>query len=398
MIHRRALLAGTAAALAMPKFALAADGVIKVGVFVPLSGAAASWGLGAKWMGEQAAAEINSKGGIKVGGKTYTVESVAYENGYNSAEGGKAAQAMLNRDGVRFIIQGIGTAPVKALQSLSERTGALLMQIAWGKSVKGPQAPLTFTNSNTPFELFGPLFDLVKRKHPEAKTVALLNPNDATGQEVEDEAVKQYKARGYTILASTWYERGTTEFQPIVTKLAQTKADIMDLSGAPPADSGTVYRELAVQGWKGVKVQSSGTGADAMVKVGGTAVEDVYMGNAADFGGPTATDIQRKLNEGALKALNEPANILHMGAWDGLMAVKAGIEAAGSLDPKQVAKALPNVIFESSYGPTAFGGKETYGSPQQMLVPVIVTQIKNGKTVEIERILPEELKARLAKR
>jgi branched-chain amino acid transport system substrate-binding protein len=397
MIRRRTLLAGSTAALAMPFVARAAD-VLKVGVFVPLSGAAASWGLGAKWVGEQAAAEINAKGGIKAGGKIYTVESIAYENGYNSAEGGKAAQAMLNRDGVRFIIQGIGTAPVKALQSLSERSGALLMQIAWGKSVKGPQAPLTFTNSNTPFELFGPLFDLIKRKHPEAKTVALLNPNDATGQEVEEEAAKQYKARGFNILASTWYERGTTEFQPIATKLAQTKADIMDLSGAPPADSGTVYRELAVQGWKGIKVQSSGTGADAMVKVGGAAVEDVYMGNAADFGGPTATAIQRKLNEGALKALNEPLNILQLGAWDGLMAVKAGIEAAGAADPKKVAKVLPEIIFESSYGPTAFGGKETYGSPQQMLVPIIVTQIQKGQTVEIERIMPEELKARLAKR
>lgn len=398
MIRRRALLAGTTAALATPFIARAADPVLKVGVFVPLSGAAASWGLGAKWVGEQAAAEINGKGGIKADGKTYTVEVIAYENGYNSAEGGKAAQAMLNRDGVRFIIQGIGTAPVKALQSLSERTGALMMQIAWGKSVKGPQFPLTFTNSNTSYELFGPLFDIVKRRHPGIRTVALMNPNDATGQEVEEEAVKQYKARGFTVLASTWYERGTTEFQPIVTKLAQTKADVMDLSGAPPADSGTVYRELTVQGWKGVKVQSSGTGADAMVKVGGASVEDVYMGNAADFGGPTATATQRKLNEGALKTLNEPVNILHMGAWDALMAIKAGIEASNSIDPRKVAKTLPEIVFESSYGPTAFGGKDLYGSPQQMLVPIIVTQIQNGRTVEIERIMPEELKTRLAKR
>lgn len=375
-----------------------ADEVLKVGVFVPMSGAAAGWGLGAKWVGEQAAQEINDHGGIKAGGKTYKVESIAYENGYNSAEGSKAAQAMLNRDGIRFIIQGIGTAPVKALQSLSERQGALLMQVAWGKSVKGPQAPLTFTNSNTPFELFGPLFDLMKKMNPEAKTVALLNPNDATGQEVEEEAEKQYKARGYTILATTWYERGTTEFQPIATKLAQTHADILDLSGAPPADSGLVYKELAVQGWKGVKMQAAGTGADAMVKVGGAAVEDVYMGNAADFGGPAATPIQRKLNAGALKALNEPLNILQLGAWDGMMAIKAGIEKADSIDPRKVAKALPEIIFESSYGPAAFGGAATYGSPQQMLVPIIVTQIKNGQTVEIARITPAELEQRLAKK
>jgi branched-chain amino acid transport system substrate-binding protein len=376
--------------------ARADDDIIKLGISAPMSGAAASWGIGADWVGQQAVKEINDHGGIKAGGKTYKVQLTTYENGYNSADGSKAAQAMLNRDHVRFIIQAIGTAPVKALQSLSEREGALLMQVAWGKSVKGPQAPLTFTNSNTPFELFGPLFDLVKRQHPEAKTVALLNPNDATGQEVEEEAVKQYKARGFTILASTWYERGTTEFQPIATKLAQTHADIMDLSGAPPADSGMVYKELAVQGWKGVKVQSSGTGADAMVKVGGAAVEDTYMGNAADFGGPKATPVQQRLNAGALVALHEPVNILHMGAWDGAMAIKAAIEKSNSIDPRVVAKTLPTIIFESSYGPTAFGGKATYGSPQQMLVPIIVTQIKNGKTVEIERIIPEELKQRLA--
>ena len=171
----------------------------------------------------------------------------------------------------------------------------------------------------------------------------------------------------------------------------------MDLSGAPPADAGSVYKELAVQGWKGVKISSSGTGSDALVKVGGASVEDVYMGNAADFGGPTATPLQRQLNADGLKALGEPVNILHMAAWDLAMAIKAGIEKANSIDPKAVAKVLPTLIFESSYGPAAFGGEATYGNPQQMLVPIIVTQIKNGQTVEIERIIPDELKQRLAK-
>ncbi len=390
-------VAAAALALTLCTPARAQDDVIRLGITAPMSGAAASWGLGADWVGQQAVKYVNDNGGVKVGGKTYKFALTTYENGYNSADGGKAAQAMLNRDHVRFIAHGIGTAPVKALQSLSERVGALFLQDAWGKSVKGPQAPLTFTNANTPFELFGPLFDLVRRENPNAKTVALLNPNDATGQEVEVEAVKQYKARGYTIVLSSWYERGTTEFQPIATRLAQAKPDIVDLSGVPPADSGSVYKELAIQGWKGIKVVSSGTGSDALVKVGGAAVDGVYMGNAADFGGPTATARQRQLNTDGLKALGEPVNILHMAAWDSVMAIKAGIEKANSLDPKAVAKVLPTLIFESSYGPSTFGGEATYGVPQQMLVPIIVTQIRNGQTVEIERIIPEELKQRLAK-
>src|SRR3978361_1828497 len=126
----------------------AQDDVIKLGISAPMSGAAASWGIGSEWVGQQAVKEINDHGGIAAGGKPSKVQPTTYENGYNSADGGKAAQAMLNRDHVRFIIQGIGTAPVKALQSLSERVGALLMQDAWGKSVKGPQSPLTFTCAN----------------------------------------------------------------------------------------------------------------------------------------------------------------------------------------------------------------------------------------------------------
>ena len=80
------------------------------------------------------------------------------------------------------------------------------------------------------------------------------------------------------------------------------------------------------------------------------------------------------------------------------MAIKAGIEKANSIDPKAVAKVLPTLIFEiRATARAAFGGEATYGNPQQMLVPIIVTQIKNGQTVEIERIIPDELKQRLAK-
>jgi branched-chain amino acid transport system substrate-binding protein len=56
-----------------------------------MSGAAASWGIGADWVGQQAVKEINDHGGIVEGGKTYKVQITSYGNGYNSADGGKAA-------------------------------------------------------------------------------------------------------------------------------------------------------------------------------------------------------------------------------------------------------------------------------------------------------------------
>ena len=103
-----------AAACALPLGALAQE-TLKVGLSVPMSGAAASWGTHMKWGAEKAAQEINKGGGINVGGKAYRVEVIAYDNKYNATEGAKAAQLLFNRDGVDFVIGSLGTAPNSSL-------------------------------------------------------------------------------------------------------------------------------------------------------------------------------------------------------------------------------------------------------------------------------------------
>lgn len=370
--------------------------VIKLGLSVPLSGSAAAWGLGAEWLCKQAAEQVNKSGGVKAGGKTYTFECLAYDNKYNAAEGTKVAQTLLNRDNVQFIVGSLGTAPVKALQSLSERKGVLLFTTAWGPSIKGPNFPLTFTQMNTPNEILGPLIQYVKKANPEIKTVALLNPNDATGQETEQIARKRWEEVGVKVVSSDWYDRGTTEFQPIAAKMASLKPDAIDLGTSPPADAGLVFKELKVLGWNGVKLVEVGSGAEGIVATGGDAVEGTYMGAALTFDGPQTTEQQRTLNEGAKKAIGESLNAIQIGFYDGVMALKAAIEKADSVDPKAVAAALPTVTFDSFYGKSAFGGKDAYGSPQQILIPVIVTQIKDGKLVEVNRTPPAELEKRLS--
>jgi branched-chain amino acid transport system substrate-binding protein len=387
-------IAGAAALAAAPL--VAAQETIKLGISAPMSGAAAIWGLGMEWLSKQAAQSINDAGGVKVGGKSYKFEVIALDNKYNAAEGTKVAQTLLNRDDIRYIVGSVGTAPVMALQSLSERKGALLFTTAWGSSIKGPKFPLTFTQINTPAEVIPPLYAYIKQQHPNIKTVAILNPNDATGKETEVVARKVWEVLGVKVVSSDWYERGTTEFQPIAAKMAGQKPDVIDLGTAPPPDAGVVFRETRVLGWNGVKVVAAGTSAEAMMKVGGDAVEGVFMGLSADYDGPQATETQRRLNKGLRAAVGEPINIVQIGGYDAIMALKAGMEAANSLDPKAIAAVLPKIVFETSYGKTAFGAADTYGSAQHMLLPVIVTQVQKGKLVEVRREVPEELKKRLA--
>ncbi|MGF6860081.1 branched-chain amino acid transport system substrate-binding protein [Rhodobacteraceae bacterium MBR-64] len=388
------LLGAAALSLLLAQGAQAQE-TLKLGLSVPLSGAAATWGLGMEWAAEQAVERVNAEGGVTANGKTYMFDVVAYDNKYSATEGARNAQTMLNRDGVKFIAGAIGTAPVRAMQALTERNGVILFSTAWGKSVKGPEYPYTFTQMNTPFEILEPFYTFIKKQHPDLATAVLISPNDATGQELEPVAVETWKGLGVEMLASDWYERGTTEFQPIATKIASLNPDLVDFSAAPPTDVGSILKELDVLGWDGVKVMSAGTSVDALTAVAGEAAEGAYLGASADFDSETATDVQRELNANARKALGEPLNGITISSYDAIMALRAAILAADSVDPTKVKDVLPSVRFESSYGASGFGGEAVYGYPQQMLIPVIVTQVENGKAVELTRNNPAELEALL---
>lgn len=355
MFHLPAGLKAAGAASVLLAANLCAADTIKLGLSVPLSGAGANWGKGSEAMCAQAVQEINAQGGAKVKGKAYQFECVGYDNKYNAAEGAKVAQALVARDGVKFVAGSIGVAPARALQSLTERRGVLMFTAAWGNSMKGPKFPLTFSQMNSPNEIAEPLITYVRKLHPSVKTVAMLNPNDATGQETEKVAKAAWEKNGAKVLVSDWYERGTSEFQPIAAKLNAAKPDLIDLASTPPADAGLIFKELKALGWSGVKVVEVGTGADGLLATGKDAVEGTYLGAAVAVDSMSAH--QKALNESVKKATGESVNAIQIGFYDAVWAIKAAMEQAQSIEPADVAKAMPTVKFKSFYGETGFGGK-----------------------------------------
>ena len=385
----KSLAVGTSLGLLAAVSAAHAQETIKLGLSVPLSGSGATWGKGSELMCKKAAQEIAQAGGVKVEGKAYNFDCLAFDNKYNAAEGTRVAQTLLNREGVKFIGGSLGTAPVQALQSLAERQGVIMFTTAWGPSIKGPKFPLTFTQMNTPFELLPPLIRFIHDAHPEAKSIVMLNPNDATGRDTEGVAKKVWTETGVRLLSSDFYERGTTEFQPIAARIASLKPEIVDLGSMPPADAGAVLRELDVLGWKGIKVVEVGTGVDGLKATGGNATEGVYMAAAVTFDGSNVTSQQKAINDEARSLLGESLNTIQIGFYDAVYAIKAGIEKAQSTDPKKVAAVMPEVSFTSFYGSKVdFYGVDTYGSRQQMRLPVIITQVQDGKLVEKARLMP----------
>ena len=93
---------------------------LKIGAVGTLSGGGTEWGLALQRGMTVAVDEINAAGGVKVGGKSYTIKMIMYDDQYTAQGGTTAATRLVNVDGVKFIIGPVGSPPVLGVLELRE--------------------------------------------------------------------------------------------------------------------------------------------------------------------------------------------------------------------------------------------------------------------------------------
>src|SRR5437773_8975473 len=113
-----------AALIAFAPGAVGAQDVIMFGISTPLSGPAAPWGIPHKNATELVFDEVNSQGGLEVGGKKYRLEVIAYDHKYVIAEGVATVNRLIAKDGVKYISI-LGGAVAKANEEPVNESGAL---------------------------------------------------------------------------------------------------------------------------------------------------------------------------------------------------------------------------------------------------------------------------------
>src|SRR3989442_382605 len=143
-----ALVAATLLTTVGTGTASAAD-VIKFGISTPLSGPAAPWGIPHKQATELVFDEINSQGGLEVGGKKYRLEVVTYDHKYVIAEGVATVNRLIVKDGVKYISI-LGGAVAKANEEAVNEAGALAPTLPYAEGRVGPKNPLTFQGFPAP--------------------------------------------------------------------------------------------------------------------------------------------------------------------------------------------------------------------------------------------------------
>lgn len=359
-----------------------AQEVLKIGVIGPMTGPGAQWGLAAAGGVQIAAKEVNDKGGLRVGGKTYRVEVIAYDEQYKAAVAISAMQRLVNQDGVKFVFGPVSSAGTLAVMDIVKETKTLAFTGAYSRKALDPANPYMFRVYCVATDFAQPMVNWLKKNTKgDLKRVAIVNPNDETGWDSDKLLSDTYTKSGYTVVAKELYERSVRDYQPVLTKILAERPDIVDLGTAPPASAGLIVRQARELGYKGHFIKIGGSGPRQIIEgAGKAAAEGVINYIPADEQNPG----YRRLAADYRKMSGNEMNPLLVNWYDGAYILMAAIRVAGTVsDTEKVrqsfAKALP---YKSVLGGTIrLGGKETYGIDNQFLTPNYIGIIKDGDVV-----------------
>ena len=379
-IHRSMFVSVAAASAAVTMAyatPAAADCELKLGVIGVLSGPAAQWGIALRGAAEFVAAEANKAGMIKVNGETCRTTTVAIDSKY-TAEGAAAAANNMAGQGIKFIIGPIGSPELTGLKPIAVRNSMLVMGNGYAKNAIGPQWPLVFHMGPGPSGWADSIIKVAKEKFG-MKTVVIVAPNDQGGTDIASVDAAAYKKNGVEA-TEEYYQRGTTNFAPIITRIMSAKPDAVDVASSPPGDAGTIVKQLRQAGFEGPIGRLGGPGYSEIARIAGgnEVLKDFYWYE------PVFIDDKVQAIAEDYKALmkeERPENDLFF-QWVSAtrMVVKAIAQAGTVTDTQKVAEMLRKLPVEDpNMGTGHWIGKEFFGINQELSFPFGIGLVVKGK-------------------
>ena len=199
-----------------------AQGVIRIGAPLPLTGPlspeAQKLQNGMNLWVEMA----NKAGGIKVGAKRMKVEIVYVDYQSNTPRAVQATEKLITQDKVDFMFSPFGSGAAKAASSVSEKYEMPTIAATASSEQVYDQGYKYLFGVYTPNQtLTEPLADLVKKQAGGVQRVAILARNDLFPLAIAQEMEKSAKKRGMNVLYFEKYAIGTLDH---ASALSQIKA------------------------------------------------------------------------------------------------------------------------------------------------------------------------------
>ncbi len=356
---------------------------LKVGVPAVLSGPAAQWGIALRGAMEFAAKEAMEEKRIVINGVPCTVSVMPIDTKY-TAEGAASAMNAFAAANIKVIVGPVGSPEVTGMKPVAKRNRMVAMVNSFAKNSIGPEWPTVFHIGPGPSGWAGPIIDEGLKRF-KFKSVAIVAPNDQGGTDIASVNAQIFKAKGVAP-TEEYYQRGTTNFAPIVTRMLAAKPDAIDLASSPAGDAGIIVKQLRQAGFNGPIFRLGGPGTEEIARVAGgyDVLKDFLW-----FEPIAMDDNTRALEKKYEKLMGAPrpenADFFRW-VFAARMTLKA-IQAAQSIDDaEKISAAMRKLPVEDEHiGKGHWIGQKFFGINQEMSYPFAIGIIEGGKQQPYKR-------------
>jgi branched-chain amino acid transport system substrate-binding protein len=261
------------------------------------------------------------------------------------------------------------------------------MPNTYSNKVPAPDKPYTFRIVMTSHEISKVQYAWIKENKPEVKNVAVVSPNDASGWAVSEHVKMAAEANGFKVVFYEFYERGTTDFYPLITKMLPKEPHWFDTGASPPGDHSLMVKQSREMGFKGGFSTTTGINPDTLIKIAGKEYAEGYLNPSLDFESDFATKLEKEFEKNYIKKYGPPFNPIALAFYPPLFVLKQGIEKINSIDTTKVMESLaePGWKFDWVGRKAWWGGKDYYGIDRQVISDISISAMKDGKNKGIAR-------------
>lgn len=375
------LLSATIAA-AFSSAAFAANPVLKIGFVGVTSGPAASWGISNQRSMETRADWINETGGVKIGGTTYNVQIVAFDD-QKDPKRAIAGMEKMAQEGIHYVVGPNVDDGAAAVRPVAESRGIIYFPYAFPKELYTKPASNAILGMVANYQS-GPAIYKHLMKEKGIKKVAFVAANESDPLSQRDSGAAAAKAMGLQVVsANVTYQVDTKDFMPVLLPVLKTNPDLLVLSGVAPAQAPQLIRSAREQGYKGListetaqdaNVLKEGAGklADGFISVGGASTPQLASDKMREF----VARYTKKFGE-----YNDESNTKVYALEYILETLKANPK--GLTDVKEFQKTMDSFSAPNPYmvgdAKLRYVGGTSFGQKRQVSVPLVVNVYKDGK-------------------
>ena len=378
-------VAALSLAAATPVSAKVEGDTIILGSAISLTGKYSTNGVHAQNGYELAVKKINEMGGVKVGGKSYKLKVVYYDDESTPARGAQLAERLIKQDGVKYMLGPYSSGMTKAIAPVTEKYKIPMVEAEGAsRSLFTQGYQYLFAVLSTSEQYLASAISLAAEiaekngKDPSDVKVAMAFENDPFSQDVRAGVMDDAKKYNMQIVIDDKLPRDLSDMSATLTKVRAVKPDLLVVSGHSKG-AATAARQLKeMQIDVPMVAITHCESADIVGKYGAESTEgilcptqwaetlsyeDNYFGTAAEYDAQFKAAFPRYQTVPYQSAQASAAVLV----W------KDAFERANSFDVEKVRDAISATDMQTFYGGIKFAPEGN-----NIAKPMVLRQIQDG--------------------